>query len=147
MPYKRTLYSYFVTNTIIFIEHYRTYCHNQSYSNHTKFVGDKLWRIKVNLRASNIQAFNPLGDTGTFCSTPCKNAHEVFIQRASQIDSMSKKTPLLGKLIGLIKTLLVLVIFLVVVGVTLHFLKFEVPIISDYMPSPSETVPTEPEEL
>jgi hypothetical protein len=87
------------------------------------------------------------GPTGTFCSTPCKNAHEVFIQRASQIDSMSKKAPLLGKLIGLIKTLLVLVIFLVVVGVTLHFLKFEVPIISDYMPSATETVPTEPEEL
>lgn len=68
------------------------------------------------------------GPTGFFCSAECKQKHEVFVQRAQQLDS--KKGGLgFGRLmrrgIGLIMVILIIAIALGVFGTI-----FQVPVLS-----------------
>lgn len=78
------------------------------------------------------------GPTGVFCRKECQNAHEVFIQRAAQLDSMTKGTSIIGKLIGGIKTLLGLAILATLIGAIAHYFSVDVPVISEFLNSISE---------
>ena len=83
------------------------------------------------------------GPIGIFCSTPCKNANEVFVQRAAQLDSMSKKTSIIFKLISSVKSLIALVILIIMLGVIAHYFEVDVPVVSDMLGGQIPTEPTE----
>ena len=79
------------------------------------------------------------GPTGVFCCAKCKVDHETFTQRAAQLDTMTKKSSIVSKLIGGLKTLIGLAILAGLIGLILHYaLQIEVPIISDLLNSNTE---------
>jgi hypothetical protein len=70
------------------------------------------------------------GPTGNFCSEDCKSKHEVFTQRAQQLDTMSRSGGFLNKLWFLGKKIIVFALFFLAVAVALHFIGLNVPVVS-----------------
>jgi len=74
-----------------------------------------------------------VGPTGKFCSEQCKTNHEVFTQRAQQLDTMKKSSTVGAKLFILAKKLIVFAIAALIIAVVLAFLGVQVPVISDML--------------
>ena len=75
------------------------------------------------------------GATGRFCSDPCKDRHEVFVKRAAKLDDMRRTSGVFGKLVDRFKKVAVFAVALLIIGVVLHFLNFNVPILSGIIES------------
>ena len=74
-----------------------------------------------------------VGPTGKFCSDKCKENHEVFTQRAHQLDSMKKDSTFMAKLYIYAKKLIVFAVAILIIAVVLAFVGVEVPFVSDFL--------------
>lgn len=70
------------------------------------------------------------GPTGRFCSPSCRQKHEVFMQRAQQLDGRSG-SGIFVKLRGLLGTVVIIVVVLAVIGVAATL--FPIPVLSDFV--------------
>lgn len=70
------------------------------------------------------------GPTGNFCSDECKSKHETFMQRAAQLDKMSKRGGFTSKLWFLGKKIVIFALFFLAIAVALHFIGVDIPVVS-----------------
>ncbi|MBI5092743.1 MAG: hypothetical protein HZB26_09920 [Candidatus Hydrogenedentes bacterium] len=74
------------------------------------------------------------GPTGRFCSDTCKEKHQVFIQRAQQLDRQVVSGGFLRKLRSMaIKLVIWAVAILAVAFILTKYAQIEVPILSDLL--------------
>ena len=71
------------------------------------------------------------GPTGSFCSEACKSTHEQFTQRAQKLDHMSRGSGMFLKFYWLGKKIFIIAFLALLVGIGVHFMGREVPIVSN----------------
>lgn len=72
-----------------------------------------------------------VGPTGKFCSDACKESHEVFVQRAQQLDSMKKSSSFGAKLFVIAKKVVIFGLAALIIAVILTFFGVTIPVVSD----------------
>lgn len=71
-----------------------------------------------------------VGPTGKFCSDACKESHEVFTQRAQQLDSMKKSSGFGAKLFVIAKKIVIFGLAALIIATVLAAIGVNIPVVS-----------------